>query len=244
MKIRRNHLVLLTLFVSVVCATIGLSWAQGQMPKTEEIEFSLTPPRPCKVPPKSPPDSLLRRKYKVENLTFYVHQLDLDGDGICDWLREGFETTVRDFEPKEENRRLENFMFLGTHNGWRRLRPLPRRLWLAAPGSEYWNRFGRGAFPIAVAVYQRGKSSPYLVAFDPPERTSSGDLALSMIGKWNATYELYEDVDDPTRGKVLKFLAKALCRDGPDPEIAVKDLEWSYARMMVTPQNNGLCPRK
>jgi hypothetical protein len=98
-------------------------------------EFSLIPSEPCAVAPKSPPDSILKRRFKVVALTYHVHQLDVNGDGICDWLREGFEENVRDLEP-ENSIRLDKFLFLGTATGWRTLKPLPANRRILVAGEE------------------------------------------------------------------------------------------------------------
>ena len=233
-------------FMLIVLIGSGGVFAQNESlsenAKIAEEEFSLTPYKPCKMPPKAPPDHLLRRKFQIDNLTFFVHKIDINGDGICDWLREGFRSGRRDQDLMLSDN-LENFLFLGTANGWRRLKPLPKKYLYPTPGSEYSNKFGRGSYPIAAAIYQKGRKTPYLLGFNPPERTASGNLLFSVLGAWNAKLELLEDVDVEMRRKIINFLAKELCGNPLVTDEMMGIYEWSYEYFMIVPQNDGLCPK-
>lgn len=212
--------------------------------QSSDDEFSLTPPEPCIVPPRAPPDSLLKKKFKVYSLTFDVHRLDVNGDGICDWLREGFVENVRDLESRDVIR-LDKFLFLGTAKGWRPLKSLPANKKILLEGTKVTLSAVRdGMSPFAAALYQKGRRAPLLVAYAPPERTNSGDLLYADIVTWNVEYEFLESIDRETRTRAFDFLARKLCRDRPDYDLAVRHSEWSYAVFMVKPHNGGMCPVK
>lgn len=220
----------------------GASWSQT-VALPADSEFSFTPPKPCTVPPKSPPSALLAKKYKVGNLTNVIYRLDINGDGICDWLREGFSPTRYDEDPT----RWEDFLFLGSNQGWRRLKSLTKNEIrnMAEQRSDYW----RGSIPpspVALVVYKKDYPFPYIVLHAPIAVFYGGISLLDIkIGTWNQSYESFENVDLATREKILFYLAQTFCREGIAPEQVAKNFEWTHLQYLITPTHgDSLCRLK
>lgn len=168
---------------------------------TKEANYSFTPPTPCKKPPQAPPPKLLNKKFMVGGYeSGFVpnwHHVDLNGDGICDWLRDGIEQSRYD----QESPTFEGSIILGTSKGWRVWKPANVKF---SPG-QFFN-------PLAAIVYRNNDPRAIVVFYSTLDAsTPSVDLSSFTVTQWSDQDADLRPVDAMTRVQVLAFLKRGLC---------------------------------
>ncbi len=198
-------------------------------------ELSFQPERECRKPPKAPPDRLLKKRYnprllpnlaaQSDDIERYIHRIDLNGDGICDWLREDAEPTKYDsgsVDPRD-------FLFLGTPDGWRYpglSEDVRRSLEQAAKaaGSKDGRSFNKplkrrnpGFLKTLTAfIFEKNNPRPFVVVYqilDGRERFI--ELSEYTTHRWNDDLDNFDKVPLNQHAAMLVFLHNKLCGKEP-----------------------------
>jgi len=173
---------------------------QGQTKNFElEYEFTFQPLTPCKIPKKNPPLEFFDKKYNIRGLEEgYTPDwliFDINGDGICDWVREAVEWTIYD----QEVMTRKNSIILGTLTGWKKWKPV-----------NYKDQFDS---PIGVIVYRKNVRRPIIINYSTiNERNPSIDLSSFEAFQWNDEIQDLSSIDDELFKRVIDFLKNELCR--------------------------------
>ena len=196
----------ITAFAGVFCFQLAGAQPVPKVPASitntsKESIFSFTPPALCKKPPKEPPKRLLNKRYMVGGYeNGFVpdwYRVDLNGDGICDWLRGGIEQSRYD----QEAPTAEGSIFLGTPKGWRYWKPTNVKF---LPG-QFFN-------PLAAVVYMG--NDPRAMVVDYGTLNASDlyvDASAFTVIQWSERYGALRSVDATTTKQVLAFLKRELC---------------------------------
>lgn len=199
----------------------------------------------CIKPLKSPPDRLLKRVYKVHEvanlsgqtgeLERYIHHIDLNGDGICDWLREGGEPHITDAISGDPR----NFLFLGKANGWRysgltadakkrfdeAMRLFKYRtdglIYKSPKASDY-----AGFYETLTAfVYEKNNTKPFVVTYQVMEdRVTHIDVSEYRTFRWNSEIDNFDYVPLKQHAAILLFLQNEFCGKDPTKVIPGRDV--------------------
>ncbi len=198
-------------------------------------ELSFQPARECRKPPKAPPDRLLKKRYserlrpnlayQSDDIETYIHRIDLNGDGICDWLRENAEPTKYDsgsVDPRD-------FLFLGTPDGWRYpglTEDVRRSLEQAGKtaGSKDRRSFNKplkrrnpGFLKTLTAfLFEKNNPKPFVVAYQViGDRAGLVWLPEYITFRWNDDLDNFDEVPLKQHAAILVFLHEKLCGKEP-----------------------------
>lgn len=179
----------------------------------------------CIKPPQSPPNQLLKRIYEEKdsmrlfaqagNWADYIHHVDLNGDGICDWLREGAHPHRLDQGGRANS---NEFLFLGTKTGWRYSTQTRKGRFLEQesrknPSSPYYgNGFSGFLAPFVAFVYEETNPKPFIVV----QTTSLWPnpypiVSLFRTFRWNDEIDNFNDALLEQHAIILLFLQKEFC---------------------------------
>ncbi len=224
-------------------------------------ELSFQPERECRKPPKAPPDQLLKKRYSAklqptlaeqsDDIEKYIHRVDLNGDGICDWLREGGEWSRYDRGSIDGR----NFLFLGTPDGWRYAgltKEVRQRLEQSSQAAQSRNKGSVYRPPkstsagspstLTAFVFEKNNPKPYLVTYRAVEdRDPLIYLSTYTTYSWNNDRDNFYEVPRKQHAAILLFLHQELCGKVP-----VSIMPNRYTRRFSAPSYSGktLCTKE
>lgn len=183
-----------------------------------EQQLSFKPFKECKKSQKFPPNYFFEKSYITYHSPGNWKIFDINGDGLCDWVRGGHEGDRRD----EDEPRLRDFIYLGTSNGWRHYPESNiRKVSSTSIRKNSGNEFISGKtfateFFQPIAIYVSSHEKPYIAVitrFDapapPPDRENINVL------QWNENLDRLGPVSEKERILVINFLQSELCKNSP-----------------------------
>jgi hypothetical protein len=184
--------------------------------QTDAIDManlSLTPFESCKKPPKTPPYTLMHKKYNSATRTNYPfdNNVDINGDGWCDWVSTAARPPHRgDIDEPT----LTDFIFLGTQSGWRRFGTQQK-----VPLGQSQETLPTGNVPVfgfiyPKFVYQRGDRTPFIVVLQSFEDIAPSTMQDIFVLRWDSNLDMPGGANDGDRLTILKFLRTKLCVRG------------------------------
>lgn len=185
----------------------------------EEI-FSLDPYAACKFSPQPPPKSILEKKYQTHMPMGRWHILDINGDGLCDWVRNGREGFRYDIDAVP----LSDMIYLGTPSGWRNFETRPRNSKIKAMAADFDEEHLHGfaeahGFYQPISVYRKGHTKPYIIVverMDAPAPPPNID-AIDVL-EWDDNFDSFRIVRGNIRLEVLEFLRSRFCNRPDIPQ--------------------------
>lgn len=173
-------------------------------------DLSWTPPYACKKPPKAPPRNLLRKTFKhsegaPKNWPFMT-TVDINGDGWCDWIGQGaVGFYVRSDKPYDEDEpQLDDFIYLGMPDGWRRI----KKPGVSAPAAA--------GFVDPLFVYSPNNRKPFIVALDGSEIKDVFTPEHVYVSRWNDHDDRLHDVNPKESERIIHFILKTSCATKKD----------------------------
>jgi hypothetical protein len=178
-----------------------------------EEEFSLAPYVPCNSPPRAPSKAILEKQYRTYMPVGLWHTFDINGDGLCDWIRNGREGLRYDIDAVP----MIEMIYLGTSSGWRKFETKIKS-WVINGKIEESDRTHVHGFGDAIGfyqpfpVYRKGYRKPFVVVVEridgpaPPPDTDKIDVL-----EWDDDFDSLRVVSGGSRGNVVRFLRSSFC---------------------------------
>lgn len=183
-----------------------------------EQKLSFKPFEECKKSPKFPPKYFLEKSYQTYHSPGKWKTFDINGDGLCDWVRGGHEGDRRD----EDEPRLRDFIYLGTPNGWRHyaesnIKNMSSNSMLEKSGNKIISgRTFALEFFQPIAIYASNQTKPYIAVvtrFDAP--APPPDREKINVLQWNENFDGLVTVSENEKLLVINFLQMELCKNSP-----------------------------
>jgi len=180
-------------------------------------ELLLTPASACKSPP-SGPGKLLDRAWPNASTAGnapFDHQVDINGDGWCDWVSTAAQPSHRDRVALAQPP-MKDFIFLGSKSGWRRFgHPKAIRAYIdqhhfGQPG-PYDGDAEVSAFVTPVFIYAKDDPRPYVAAISIGQDVLDAKADDVVIYRWNDGFDALLQVNEQERAVVLQFLRTQHC---------------------------------
>ncbi|MRW87197.1 hypothetical protein GJ698_24310 [Pseudoduganella sp. FT26W] len=184
---------------------------------TPVAELSLTPARACLAPPGNP-GKLLNQVYPNASTAGnapFSHQLDINGDGWCDWVSTAAQPPHRDGVALEQPR-LKDFIFLGSKSGWRRfgnqqaIRSFYDQQHFDQP-PPYDGEFEVSAFVSPLLIYAKDEPRPYVATISISQDVLDATAEDVVVYRWHDGFDTLLQVGKPERSKVVQFLQVQYC---------------------------------
>jgi hypothetical protein len=180
--------------------------------------LSFTPFKVCKKPPKAPPAKLLKKTYRTYIDVGDWSIFDINGDGWCDWVRNGNEGHRTD----QEEPPIRELIYLGTSKGWRyseqsEVYKAMRKL----NGIGVDNGYMPGYLPAfnfyqPIVIYTSTQEKPYIavVGRDDAPAPPSNREDINVL-QWDDRFDKLRYVSDESWTMVVDFLQRELCKNPP-----------------------------
>lgn len=204
---------------------------------TSQSQLSFIPPKPCFVPPQAPQKSLLEKKYKVGNFTTNIFRADLNGDGICNWVRDGF-TQSRYDQEENEILPLKDFVFIGTKKGWRYIGAEKNIKSNAKENKKIPRNFKVWWYPIAAIVYDNNSKKPFIVSYSAGEGWPTVPRNSYFVFQWNDERDFFTDVNPEAQERIMKFIEEEFCT--PNPKYSIAE---NVTYVLSFPAPDALCKK-
>lgn len=195
--------------------------------------FSFAPYFKCKLPPRFPSSSVLGRQYQTYISVGKWHIYDINGDGWCDWVRNGRQGYRSDIEVAP----MSEMIYLGTPTGWRNFETMKNPRFIEDPLDSVrkihlWGFGDAYGFYQPIPIYRKGLRKPFVVAVSridapaPPPNIESIDVL-----EWDDDTDNLRYVSGARKDEVINFLKISYCNrpslplyDGEESMIAMGDL--------------------
>jgi hypothetical protein len=183
-------------------------------------ELSLVPYISCKLSPKAPSKSVLEKNYRTYMPVGIWHIFDINGDGLCDWIRNGREGFRYDIDVVP----MIEMIYLGTSSGWRKFETRSKSQAMNNKMEEVDRTLVRGfgdaiGFYQPFPVYRKGYGKPFVVVVEridgpaPPPDTNKIDVL-----EWDDDFDSLRVVNGEGRENVVRFLRSSFCGRAQIPE--------------------------
>jgi hypothetical protein len=195
--------------IILLAALSTCTWAAG----SERLSF--IPLQKCISPSKSPPKVLLNKTYKIYTDVGNWQIVDINGDGLCDWVRGGYEG----YRTDQETPPVREFIYLGTSTGWRTIarsdayREAEKRAGVMgitgalSPYSEAFN------FYAPFFIWTDTRRAPYVLALSRPDAPApTPDIEHVLVMRWDETFDLLQFINGADRRKVIDFARLGICK--------------------------------
>lgn len=195
--------------------------------------FSLIPYEKCKHSPRSPSKSMLQKSYRTYISVGYWHVFDINGDGWCDWIRNGRQGHRFDVDSVP----MIEMIYLGTPAGWRTFEMKHsidlRLVSLDSIDQIHLHGFAEAyGFYQPIPVYRKHYKKPLVVAvsrIDAP--APPPDIESINVFEWDDDTDNLRYVQGQLRNELLGFLKEKYCKstqipryDGEELVVALGDL--------------------
>jgi hypothetical protein len=206
----------LFLFCAVVAA-FGFGSMDAQA--LQLAELSLLPGQTCKTPPKAPPSKLLDKGYHGNFSTGsnapFIHDVDINGDGWCDWVSIAAQPPHRD-RVEWAQPLMKDFIFLGGKTGWRYFgnKKAIRAYFTEHQVGDPWpydNDDEVTAFVSPMFIYSKGDLRPYVSTISINQDTYDAQEEDVLVHRWNDSLDTLIDVNEHDRSIVIRFLRTQFC---------------------------------
>lgn len=185
---------------------------------SDDKQLSFKPFKQCKKSPKLPPKNFFEKTYQTYHSPENWKTFDINGDGLCDWVRGGYEGDRRD----EDEPRLRDFIYLGTPSGWRHYSESNiKKMSSNSIIKNSENKFISGRtfaleFFQPIAIYALNQTKPYIAVvtrFDAP--APPPDREKINVLQWYDNFDGLVTVSENERLLVINFLQSELCKNSP-----------------------------
>lgn len=191
-------------------ACLFLTFQPVQAESLSFSHLSMRPPVQCKGAGRPAPRT--KETIRTESVAAPASNIDLDGDGWCDWIIS---------LPYPTNTQLPEYrageaILLGTPEGarsfgnmkrlkafWKRKLPVPEGL--VVPGAV------TGMAPVLVAYAAEG-TAPYFAGFSSAYPDFWGNPGSYRIYRWNHEFDMPQEVSKHDYAFVMRFWQKEFCR--------------------------------
>ena len=180
-------------------------------------ELSLKPVRACQAPP-SGPGKLLDQAYPNFSTAGngpFIHNVDINGDGWCDWVSTGAQPPHREGVELEQPL-MKDFVFLGSKNGWRRfgnqkaIRAYYEQGDFDRP-APYDGKAEVTAFVSPLFIYRKADPRPYVAAIAIAQDVLDAKAQNVVVYRWDDGFDTLLAVDQRERAEVVQFLQTQYC---------------------------------
>jgi hypothetical protein len=177
--------------------------------------FSFEPLQKCMLSGRPPPKALLTKRYKIYTGLEKWRLKDINGDGICDWIRGGYEG----YRTDQEAPPVGEFIYLGTSTGWRKIAQSKRHIreqgredrvatrGVLEPYVEAYN------FYAPVFIYSPNRRAPYVLSLSRPDAPAPAPgIDDVLVMRWDDSYDLLRFISENERLAVLGFAKIEVCK--------------------------------
>ncbi len=180
-------------------------------------ELSLAPARACLASPNGPGkllDQAFPNASTAGNAPF-SHQVDINGDGWCDWVSTAAQPPHRDGVELAQPL-MKDFIFLGSKRGWRRFgNPKAIRAFIDQhhfdqPG-PYDGDAEVSAFVSPMFIYAKDEPRPYVAAISIGQDVLDATADNVVVYRWHEGFDALLQVGAQERIMVLQFLQARYC---------------------------------
>ncbi len=186
----------------------------------ELTELSLTPAHACNAPPRAPPTKLLNKDYpgfSTGGNAPFRHDVDINGDGWCDWVSTAALSPHRDPYLWDEPL-LKDFIYIGTKKGWRRFGNHQHIVAVRSRGKLGAHQVYGPDEDVAdlidpTFVYATGSSLPFVSAISLGQDILDAYPDNIWVYQWDKGLDALLVVAPREREIVIAFLRQQLCTD-------------------------------
>jgi hypothetical protein len=179
--------------------------------------LSLTPAHACQ-PPAGSPGKLLDLAYPNASTggnAPFDHQVDINGDGWCDWVSTAAQPPHRDgvelMQPQ-----MKDFIFLGGPRGWRRFGNAKAiRAFIDQHDVDRPVPYDGGAevsgFVSPLFIFADGEPRPYVAALALAQDVLDARAEDVVVYRWHDGFDALLRVGEQERAMVIRFLQAHYC---------------------------------
>lgn len=199
--------------------------------------FSLAPYVKCVVPPHSPSSLMLGKQYQTYISVGKWHIFDINGDGWCDWVRNGWQGYRSDVDVVP----MIEMIYLGTPTGWRHFETKGKSQAAMDPFDSIDKIHLRGfaeayGFYQPIPIYRKSSRKPLVVTVSRMDAPAPPpDINSINILEWDDDTDNLRYISGNKREDVIGFLKENYCNASSLPKYDGEEL------MMVL---GNLCEEK
>ncbi|MBK4733342.1 hypothetical protein [Noviherbaspirillum pedocola] len=188
--------------------------------------LSLKPYVKCMVPPHPPSQLILGKQYQTYIPVGKWHVFDINGDGWCDWVRNGRQGYRSDVDVVP----MIEMIYLGTSTGWRNFET-KRKFQSAIDSLDSIDKIHLYGFAEAygffqpIPIYRKGSMKPFIVAVSRVDAPAPPpDIDSINVLQWDDDTDNLRYVSGNGKDEVVEFLRTNYCNASSIPQYDGEEL--------------------